>query len=114
VRVFDQRVDHGLCVLAADPYEHDVARVTLHERGNLAVMAPHQQITFPVAGHGPVFDLSRAFADGYHAGELAMIGRLLSVVARTSHGACASEMHQKLLFQGTTGLDEEAAIDGLM
>lgn len=39
---------------------------------------------------------------------------LLGVVARTSHSPRVPEMLQQLLLQGATGLNEEAAVDGLV
>jgi hypothetical protein len=43
-----------------------------------------------------------------------VIIRLLCVTARTAHSPGAPQVLQQLLLQGTTGLYEESAIDGLV
>src|SRR5678815_4775653 len=43
-----------------------------------------------------------------------MIGRLLRVMARTTHPPCSPQVLQQLFLQGTAGLDEERAVDRLV
>ncbi len=112
--VLDERIDDGLCVFAVDPNQHAVATVTLHQGGDLAVVAAEQQITFPVAGYRPVLNLSRPLADRHRTNNAAMIGRLLRVMPGSTHAAATPEMLNQLLLQGATGLDEQRLVDRLV
>lgn len=44
-------IDHGSRVLAADPGQHHVARMTLNQCGDLAVVAAKDRVAFSVTGH---------------------------------------------------------------
>ena len=67
----DQGVDHGLGVLARHPDQHHVAGMAFHQRRDLATVTAEQQVTFPVAGHGPVLGLGRPLTDRYRVTDLA-------------------------------------------
>ncbi|CAB3810966.1 hypothetical protein LMG27177_07649 [Paraburkholderia fynbosensis] len=112
--VFDECIGDRLAILAGYPDQHNVTCLAFDERRNLAAAAAAQQITFPVAGYRTVFNASGAFADRYCVPNPAVIVRLLCVMARTAHGPGAPQVLQQLLLQGTTGLYEESAIDGLV
>ena len=49
VCLLDQRIDDRLGGLILDSDQHHVACMTLHQGGDLAVVATEQQVTFPVA-----------------------------------------------------------------
>ena len=112
--VLDECIDDRLGILAGDLHQHHVARLTFDEGRNLAAPAAAQQITFPVTGYRAVFNCGRAFADRHRVADSAVIVRLQRVMARTAHGSRAPQVLKQLLLQCTTGLDEEAAIDGLV
>jgi hypothetical protein len=101
-------------ILTGDLHQHHIARLTFDEGRNLAAPAAAQQITFPVTGYRAVFNRGRAFADRHGVADSAAIVRLLRVMAQTAHGPGAPQMLQQPLLQGTTGLDEESAVDGLV
>lgn len=84
------------------------------EGRNLAVAAFTQKVTFPMTWHRPIFSRGRTLADRYRANDPAVIVSLLRVVARTAHDSRAPQMFQQLLFQGASGLNEEAAINGFV
>ena len=48
--MLDERINDRLGIFAIDLREHDVARLTLDECCNLAILAAEQEITFPVTG----------------------------------------------------------------
>ena len=107
-------VDDRLRVLGGKLDEHEVARLPLHQRRNLAVVGAEQQIAFPVTRHSAILDRCRAFADRHGAQDLAMVVGLLRVMPRPTHAARASQVLQKLLLQGAARLDEETSIDRLV
>src|SRR5471032_481940 len=112
--VLDERIDDRFCVLARNLRKHHVARVTLNQRRDLAVLAAEQQITFPVTGHGTVFSRGRTLADRDGVRDLTVNRGLLRVMPRATHPTRAPQMLRQLLLQSPTGLDEEAAIDRLV
>jgi hypothetical protein len=88
--------------------------LTLDQGGNLTARAPEQQVALPMTGHCPIFHRGRALADRYGVKDSSVVIGLLRVMARTAHDPRASQMLQQFLLQGPTGLDKEAAIDGLV
>jgi hypothetical protein len=94
--------------------EHEVARLSLHQRGDLAVVRPEHQIAFPVTWHSAVLDRCRAFADRHGIDDLAVDVGLLRVMPRSTHAARAPQVLEQLLLQRATRLDEETAVDGLV
>jgi len=71
VSVLDECVDHRLGVLARHSDQHHIARVALHQRRDLAIVATEQQVTFPVARYGSIRSLSRTLPDRYRVRDLA-------------------------------------------
>ena len=55
---------HGSRVLAGHLHQHAETRMTLYQCGHVAVARPAQQIAFPMAGNGTIFDFRRSFTDG--------------------------------------------------
>ena len=49
--------------LAAHLGKHDIARAPFHQCRNEAVLRAGDQVTFPVAGNGTVFDAGRPLVD---------------------------------------------------
>ena len=64
MRVLDEGVDDSLGIFAVDLREHDIAGLTFHEGGNLAIVAAKQKVTFPVTRQRTVVSRSGALADG--------------------------------------------------
>jgi hypothetical protein len=110
-RILDQRIDHGFGVLACQLHQHQVARLTFDQCGDLAVAPAEHQVPFPVARHRAIFDKRRAFADRHCVGDLPMDCGLLRVMARASHAARAPQVLEQFLFQRTARLNEETAVD---
>src|SRR4030095_1589874 len=98
--VLEERIYHRFGVLAHYAHEHEVARLALHQGGDLAVVAAEEQVSLPVARHGPVFGLGWTLADRYRLGDPAMVGALLRVMARAAHPASAPQVLQQLFLQG--------------
>ena len=67
-----------------------------------------------VPGYGPIFNRGRTLADRHRVNDSAVIFCLLRVMAGTPHDSGAPQMLQQLFLQGATGLNEQAAIDGLV
>jgi hypothetical protein len=64
-----------------------------------------------VTWYRPVVDRRRPFSDRHGFGNLAVDGRLLSVMPPPTHAARAPQVLQQFLLQGASGLDEQAAVD---
>ena len=47
---------HRLRVLGANLDEHEVTRLSLHQRDDLAIVRPEHQISFPVTWHGAILN----------------------------------------------------------
>jgi hypothetical protein len=84
----DQRVDDRLRVLGWDLDEHEVARLSLYQRGDLAVAGAEQQIAFPMTGHSAILDRCGPLADRHGTHDLAVVVGLLGVMPRPTHAAC--------------------------
>ena len=95
-------------------YQHCIACIALDKGRNLAVLASERLVAFPVTGYRPVFNAGRTLADRDGVGDSAVMVRLHGVMARTAHHSGAPQMRHQFLLQGAAGLDEEAAIDGLV
>jgi hypothetical protein len=61
-----------------------------------------------------ILDRGWTFADRHCVADPAVVARLLRVMAGTPHDPGTPQMVQRFLLQGTTGLDEETAVDGLV
>ena len=60
----DERADDAGGVFARDLNEHNEPGLTLHQSGDVAILATSQQIAFPVPWDRSVFHLGRALFDG--------------------------------------------------
>ena len=112
--VFDQGVGDGPSIFARELDQHQVARLTFDQRGNLAVVAATQLVTFPVPWYGSIVSRRGPFADGDGIDNPAVIVSLLCVIARATHASRPPQIRQQLLLQSTSGLNIEGAIDGLV
>ena len=81
---------------------------------DLAVGTSEQQVTFPVTWYRPIFSRGWALADRHGVNDSSVGVCLLRVVARAAHASRAPQMLQQFLLQGPTGLNEQAAVDGLV
>ena len=88
--LLDERIDHRFGVLAYYAHEHEVARLALHQNGDLAVVAAEVQVTFPMTRYGPVFGLCWTLADRYRLGDPATVGGFLRVIASGASRGCAA------------------------
>jgi hypothetical protein len=93
-RIVDQRADDRLSVLGAYFHEHEVPRLSLDERGDLAVVAAEQQVSLPVTRHRTIFGGRRPLADRHRAEDLPTDDSLLRVMPRPTHAARASQVLQ--------------------
>ena len=75
------------------------------------VVAADDQVAFPVAGHGSVGDLGRAFADHDHVGDPASV---LCASAWSTLGAAGAEAAGEFSAQLAAALDVEGFVDGLV
>jgi hypothetical protein len=55
--------------------EHDEPAVPFDQRGDHAGPAAVEEVAFPVAGHGPVFDFGWSLADVDHGRDVALACR---------------------------------------
>src|SRR5215472_3730214 len=109
-----ESVDHRLGILAIHLGHHQVACLTLHQGGNLAIVRTEEQIAFPVTRYRSVLRRGWPLADRDRVADPAVIIGLLRVGARSAQHPGSPQMLQELLFQGPTSLDIEAPIDGLV
>ena len=114
MRVLDQCVDDGLRVLAWHLNQHHVTRVAFNQSGDLAVIATHDQITFPVARYRTILGFCRAFTDRYRVGDLAQPLAFKTLVPGSAHRSGLAKVLQQLFLQGPAGLDEQALVDRLV
>ena len=87
------------------------ARMTLHQRGHVAVARPAQQIALPMAGNGTIFDFRRSFADGNGIDDLALRVSVNAGVPRAADPPLGAKVLNQLLFQRSARLNEQAAIN---
>ncbi|CUH47827.1 hypothetical protein RUA4292_02003 [Ruegeria atlantica] len=106
-----QRSHDSLRFFPAHLHEHDIARAPLHQRRDEAVLRAGDQVTFPVAGNGAVFDSGRAFPDRDRILDLTEPIPLQASMARPADGTCRAQMCKQLLLQNATGLDKQASVD---
>ena len=114
MRLLDQCTYHRLGILARHSNEHHVARMSLDQGCDLAVVTAAEEITFPVTRDGSIFCLGRSFTDRYSIDNMAVIRRLLRVMPRAAYRTCASQMPGQLLLQGPAGLDVQGLVDRLV
>jgi hypothetical protein len=88
--------------------------MALDQRGNMRILRTRNQVAFPMAGNGAVFNLSGTFADRYciHdlSSSLALSGRLLGA----PHRAPRAQMAKQLPLQDPARLEEQTAVNRLM
>ena len=87
--------------------------MTLHGR-NVAVLRPAQQIPFPMAGNRSVFRFRRSFPNRDGIDDLAPGLPAVAGVSRAAHAPLRSQLVPQLFFQHSTGLNEQAAVDGFV
>ena len=112
--VLAQGGHHRSRVLAGHLHQHAEARMTLHQRGHVAVARPAQQIAFPMAGNGAIFDFRRSFADGNGIDDLALGVPVNAGVPRAADPPLGAKVLNQLLFQRSARLHEQAAINGFV
>ena len=76
--------------------------------------AAAQQIAFPMAGNGPILDVSRSLPDRHGVADPPVVGCFLRVVARPAHRPRPPQVLEQLFLQRTARLDEERAVDRLV
>ena len=92
VGLLDQGVDHSFAIFTINLGQHYVACVTLDQRRDMRVTCARDKVTFPVTRHSAIFNRGWPLTDRYRVGDPAVIVRLLCVMARAAHRACAPEM----------------------
>jgi hypothetical protein len=108
-RSLDQGVNDRLRVLSGDLDEHEVAGLSLHQRGDLAVVRAEHQVAFSVTWNGAVLDRSRTLADRHGIDDLAAAIGLLRPMPGPAHATRAPQVLEQLLLERTPRLDEETA-----
>ena len=86
----------------------------LEKYRNLAVVGPHDEITFTVPRNGAIFYFRRAFTDRDGILDFTQLESLLGCMARPPNSALTAQTFLQFLVQNPTGLHIKAAIDGFM
>lgn len=98
LRLFDQRRDDAFSILVRDLGQHDVARMTLDKRCDIAVPGSADQVALPMARHGAIFNRRRPFADGHGILYLAEPIPFQAGVPGAADGALGSQVLKQFLF----------------
>ena len=80
--------------------------MSLDQCRNIAVVRSNDQIAFPMAWYGAIFNRRRAITDRYRILDLAQLQALLRCMAGPTDGARAAQALLKFFLQNTTGLRE--------
>src|SRR6202790_1999006 len=88
--------------------------MTLYQSGYVTVARPAQQIALPMAGNGTIFHFRRSFADGDGIDDPALGVPVNAGVPRAADPPLRSQMPNQFLFQHSTRLNEQAAINGFV
>ena len=80
----------------------------------MSIPSTAQQIAFPMARNGAVFNLSRAIPDGDGINNLTSGLIACAGCFTTPHDPAAAQMGQKFLLENATRLNEQAFVDRLM
>ena len=109
-----ERVCDVLCgALVAQPGQHHVAGLALDQgRDKRAALFADQQIAFPVARDGAVFNLRRPLRDRHHLADLSALAQARA--ARPAAGSLGPQIGRKLAAQLAPGLDIERLVDRLV
>ena len=81
---------------------------------NVAVVGPHDEITFPMPRYGAIFYFRWAFTDRDGILNFTQLKTLLGYMARPPNSARTAQTFLQFLLQNPTGLNIKAAIDGFM
>src|SRR5690349_4051494 len=92
-------------IFARHFHQHGNTRMTLYQRGHVAVARPTQQITLPMTGNGTIFDFRRSFADGDGIDGPALGVPLNAGMPRAADPPLRSQMPHQLLFQRSARLN---------
>ena len=109
--MLDEGSDNALGVLVLNFRQHHKAGMALDQRGDVAVVRPHDQVALPMARNGTILDLRWAFTDRNCIFDFAQLKALLRGVPGSPDGARATQAFLQFLLQNPTGLNLEAAID---
>src|SRR5207249_541064 len=112
--LFADRRDNGRRLLALHLHQESEPGVALDQRRDVAVAGAGEQIAFPVAGDGPVFDRSWPVSDRHRVDDLPALLPRRRGLLRTAHPSPAAEMRLQLLLEHSARLYEQAAVDGLV
>ena len=93
-------------VFPAQLDEHREARVALHECGHVRVVGPREQIAFPMAWNGTVFDFGGTLSDGNRIDDLSRQPAWRGASFRIAHASPCPKMPHQLFLEHTTGLDK--------
>src|SRR5450755_607769 len=85
--------------------------MTLHQRGHVTVACAPEQIAFPMTGNGSVFYFRRSLADRNGVDDLALGVSVNAGVPRAADTPFRAQVLNQLLFQHSTRLYEQAAIN---
>jgi hypothetical protein len=69
--------------------QHHIAAVTLDEGADGGLAFPHDEVAFPVAGHGTILDLGWTLGDHDHVTDLAL--RRSSLTLGSASGPASAE-----------------------
>ena len=81
---------------AREAHEHHEPGLALDERGDLGVAATDEQVTFPVAGHGPIVGFRRSFADAHRTDDLASAMSSRGVHSRAADRSSTAKVRGQL------------------
>jgi len=87
--------------------QHQIARLSFDEGADRREALAHDEITFPVPGHGAVVGLGRALGDHDHVADLAHAVAAFGPLLIAPHGPATAQTDVQLVAQGTPALDED-------
>ena len=105
--------DHVRAVTVRERDQHDEAGLAFHERRHRVHPFPHQEVTFPMAGHGPVVGFGGPFPNVERAAQLALPVHH-RVTARPTRRVPRPQISGQFLPQRSPRLHEQRHIDRLV
>ena len=105
---------HGGCILVLYFGQHDIPRLAFDERRNIAVVSAANEIAFPMPRDCAIFHGSGPVLNRDGIGDFPQSLVLQTRLLRAANGSLGSETGLQLLLQDASGLNIEAAIDGLV
>src|ERR1700730_8281508 len=85
--------------------------MTFHQGGDVTVLGAANQVALPMTRNGAVLDLGGSFSNGNGVDDLATAVSTITRVPRAADSPLESKMLNQLLFQHSSRLNEQAAVN---